>query len=304
MEKRKWAQPPYATTLMGCMKGIFDYYGIGYSPAMLFGLTGHAFFINIHKEICLSSPYVWNHEYHFKSIEKLGVKMTTSPSLSRESTQEIKKETIERLSSSLDGGNPCMATCLEHQLVKEIRDKEIHLILPWEDDVESQFESIETEDFSPCLDRAGFLSFNYFEEKPVKTDKEKAIRKALLTAKEMFSNPTKFQSPGYQSGFGAYEYWISALQKEEFDPQGHWWNGMVWSECREMGSSFFQELIESDTLLNKDILKSLAGVYRIIADRIYEAKEIELDREKKIILLTEALEMEYEAQYLVDLLLE
>ena len=43
--------PPFNTTLMGVVKGTLDHYGLQVSDAMAFGLSGHAFIVNIHKEL-------------------------------------------------------------------------------------------------------------------------------------------------------------------------------------------------------------------------------------------------------------
>ena len=48
--------PPYSTTLVGVLKGALDYHGIEYSTPLVYGLSGHAFLINIHKQICPSGP--------------------------------------------------------------------------------------------------------------------------------------------------------------------------------------------------------------------------------------------------------
>ena len=300
MERNNWMQPPFCTTLMGCLQGVFDYYGMNYSPAMLYGLTGHAFFINIHREICPSGPYAWDHRFLYNLTEKMGIRITESSFLTPDTPKEICAEAVDRLSVSLEGNNPCMITCLEHQLVKEKRDGEILLFRPWEEEIESQFSFLDSDNLSPCLEKAGFLSIGYFEKSDVQDNLGKTVHRALLQAEDLFKNPEKYQHEGYQSGFGAYEYWISALQKEKYDEHGHWWNGMVWAECRRRGAEFFEELIDRKANLDETALKSLAGVYRIISERLDEAKGKELEREKKIILLTEALEMEYEANFLIE----
>ena len=43
-------QPPLNTTMMGVLKSAADYHGLGLSEPMVFGLSGHAFLINIHTQ--------------------------------------------------------------------------------------------------------------------------------------------------------------------------------------------------------------------------------------------------------------
>jgi hypothetical protein len=66
---------PFNTTLMGVLKGVFEYFRIPVSDPWLFGGSGHAFLINIHEELCPSGPYVWNYKTFFELVRKLGIEM-------------------------------------------------------------------------------------------------------------------------------------------------------------------------------------------------------------------------------------
>ena len=52
-------QPPLNTTMTGVLKGVSDYHGLNLSEPMIYGLSGHAFLINIHVQLCPSGPYCW-----------------------------------------------------------------------------------------------------------------------------------------------------------------------------------------------------------------------------------------------------
>jgi hypothetical protein len=43
-------QPPFKSTLFGVIRGIATYFDLPYSDAFLFGASGHAFLMNIHKQ--------------------------------------------------------------------------------------------------------------------------------------------------------------------------------------------------------------------------------------------------------------
>jgi len=58
---------------MSVIKGVADYYQIPLSDPMLYGLSGHAFVINIHRDICPSGPYIWNHAEFFRLVKNLGI---------------------------------------------------------------------------------------------------------------------------------------------------------------------------------------------------------------------------------------
>lgn len=44
---------------LGCPGGCVKYFGRELPRSTLYGLSGHAFGINIHKELCPSGPHVW-----------------------------------------------------------------------------------------------------------------------------------------------------------------------------------------------------------------------------------------------------
>ena len=69
-------QPPLNTTMMGVLKGVSDYHGLNLSEPMIYGLSGHAFLINIHVELCPSGPYCWKWENAKTLIQNMGMRMT------------------------------------------------------------------------------------------------------------------------------------------------------------------------------------------------------------------------------------
>lgn len=88
MQLENLNQPPYNTTFVGVIDGIAKYYGYRYDVsvlegkapkieitndafkyafcdpdrALLYGLSGHAFLINVHEGICPSGPYLHGRE--------------------------------------------------------------------------------------------------------------------------------------------------------------------------------------------------------------------------------------------------
>ncbi|MHB1455570.1 MAG: hypothetical protein ACYC0V_01510, partial [Armatimonadota bacterium] len=68
-------QPPFNTTMMGVIHGVADYYGIKTCDPVLFAGSGHAFLMNIHKELCPSGPYCWDRTEFHKLVRNLGIEM-------------------------------------------------------------------------------------------------------------------------------------------------------------------------------------------------------------------------------------
>ncbi|MEI6502626.1 MAG: hypothetical protein WCP21_16575, partial [Armatimonadota bacterium] len=45
---------------LGCLQGCLKYLHSDVSPAWLYGVSGHAFGLNIHQQLCPSGPHVWS----------------------------------------------------------------------------------------------------------------------------------------------------------------------------------------------------------------------------------------------------
>ena len=54
-------QPPYDTSLLGVAVGALHHYGNEVTPGEAFVLSGHAFALNIHPDLCPSAPYCWDY---------------------------------------------------------------------------------------------------------------------------------------------------------------------------------------------------------------------------------------------------
>ena len=76
MKIENLAMPSFNTTLVGVLKGALDYHGIEVSAPTAFGVSGHAFLINIHKQLCPSGPYCWRRECADPLVRNLGIEMT------------------------------------------------------------------------------------------------------------------------------------------------------------------------------------------------------------------------------------
>ena len=88
---------PFETTMMGVLKGVADHFDIAFSDAWLFGGSGHAFLINIHEQVCPSSPYCWKYETFYELLRNLGISMTNLGFFTSESTPEARVKIEEVL---------------------------------------------------------------------------------------------------------------------------------------------------------------------------------------------------------------
>jgi hypothetical protein len=132
---------------------------------------------------------------------------------------------------------------LEHQLIAGYDDKGFLLLKPWGcSDVE--LPSLSYSSFSEALDRKdeGWVGFSFMEKEELRSDEESLLRDALAAVLKMDSDPGSFAMPGYDCGDAGWETWLQAVDKGLGTSHGHWWTGMVWSECRTMAGEFFKEV--------------------------------------------------------------
>ena len=110
-------QAPFNTTMMGAMRGALDYYGIAASDAFLYGASGHAFVMNIHKELCPSGPYCWNREPVDALLANVGLRVEALGFFHAGSGAEERARVEARLRESLAAGVPCFLLNMENQLI-------------------------------------------------------------------------------------------------------------------------------------------------------------------------------------------
>ena len=125
------AMPPLNTTLMGVVKGVMDYYDIDAPTPMVFGISGHAFLINIHKQLCPSGPYCWKHTGFTPLVRNLGLQMTNLGFYSPQNSQDDRANVEKKLRKALDSKIPCSLLNLENQLITGYDADGFFTVQPW-----------------------------------------------------------------------------------------------------------------------------------------------------------------------------
>lgn len=266
-------QPPYNTSLIGVVKGVLDHFGIDSTPAETFVLSGHAFVINIHEELCPSAPYCWDQGRFRDLLPNLGVRMEELGMVLPTAPREERERIEGRIRSELDDGNVCSVLNLDHQLVLGYDDAGFHLAQPWAEGVVDStpprlsfgtWEEFATGPpaaffrFEPCARRS----------EPVPT------ASALDFAVDAWRCPSRFAGNPYGFGRLAYENWLAGIDTGHAEGHGNWWNSMVWGECRERASDYFQDLAaEFRGPVDPRQARELALDYRTLARLLYRASD-------------------------------
>lgn len=232
-------QAPLCTTFMGVAHGALSYYRIPITDSMVFGASGHGFAINIHDELCPSSPYVWNKGPVLTLMQNLGVRTESLGLFTCASSPDDRSRVEAALRVHLDAGHPCALLNLENQLITGYEDGAFMVSQPWP----GRDWPPKTLTFDSWWEfgnevHVEFYAFTPGVPAPIETVVSDSLRYAVRA----------WRSPGYQTtrpcGFGpdAYDIWMRAIQSGRGASHGNWWNGMVWSECRRYLGGYFHEI--------------------------------------------------------------
>ncbi|MDE0094424.1 MAG: hypothetical protein OXO49_08005 [Gammaproteobacteria bacterium] len=257
MTKRSKTQPPWNSTFMGVYGGASTYYGVELPSERLFVESGYAAALNLHPTLCPSGPYCWKHDSIIQGLANLGLQSTLL--YSKFSCQLFSSNVLtqiqEAASSSL-----VYVMAMEFQLVDEISEDGFTFTLPWGPEVPV---CLKTATFEDLLNNRIENVFGWVQiEKITPKSTEECIRTGLANALDMYQNPKHYPYNGYTFGLAAYDVWTEALTEGEYDRHGHWWNAMVWSECRSQFANYFKqfapiECTETDQLI--DLLERSAS---------------------------------------------
>jgi AraC-like DNA-binding protein len=293
MELANLAQPPLNTTLMGCMKGASDYFDGDLSVPMLFGLSGHAFLINIHKDLHPSSPYVWKKESFRSLLSGIGIDTVAEYDVRRDGPESTRRGVEQQVKTHLNDGRLCVLDFLEHQLISGYDENGFMVLRPWGGMAPSEVPQVSFGSWDPCLKTEGWAHLTVVARAPRQKTVEQAARDALGFALKLHRDPSSMQVEGYRIGQGVYENWIAGVERGLGTTHGHVWNGMVWSECRKQASEFFRELAEvTDAPAAQQACGTLQTTYGEIADALTAARDKDLAKAEQLSLLKQARDAE------------
>jgi len=284
-------QPPLNTTMMGILKGVADYHGLNLTEPMIYGLSGHAFLINIHVELCPSGPYCWKRKNAKPLIENMGMRMIDLGFFGTGAKAEARADVERKLREALDTGIPCSLINLENQIIHGYDDTGFFSAQPWAP--RSKFPPGRLS-FGSWKEFGKEFHVNFYTiERVEPAGRQVAILASLDYAIDMWRNPSKHSTKAYGVGPTAYDNWIAAVPKFG-SGHGNWWNATVWSECRRMAADYVAAIGKEDKATSK-LCEQIAKEYRKIAENLKSASNKTVDSGKKVKLLRETKQLEADA---------
>jgi len=235
-----WLSWVGATT--ACLKAL----GVDCDKVDVAGMSGYAFVLSVHKNLCPSGPTAFEWGSLLTGIHYLG--RTTLEFRSGQchtgeficdETRDACKTAYEIVAREIGEGRPCVlwgAYIPEFAVATGVEDGKF---------IVSSYRNCSGEEQPPIpyeqLEAPGGVYVLGF---PGKTSIKKlwGDQHAISNAVRLLSLPSVH--PHYSSGIKAYDRWIDALKEDEAQPFGNAYNAQCYAEGRELAHQFIKRLAE------------------------------------------------------------
>lgn len=284
-------QPPYDTSLLGVTFGALQHYRLGRTPEEAFVLSGHAFALNIHPDLCPSGPYCWDFGRSLTLLANLGVEMRELGALPPTADSRDKQRLEENVRNALERGAVCSLLNLDHQLVTGCDEEGFVLAQPWGPEPPSTPARLTFGTWAECQSGPPVA---FFRLAPCAARSETPLADAVDFAIGAWRDPGQMTEAPYRFGPDGYDLWLAALANGEIDEHGNWWNASVWGECRGFAARYFREPPPNapPEWLRPAPARELGEGYAAVASRLRDASEKTRSKVARHDLVAEARDIE------------
>ena len=202
----------------------------------------------------------------------------------------------------MEKGHVCGLLQLDFQIITGAEDGGLTLTLPWGNEMDTTKKEIRflTSSETPQGPPLDFYVYESCEN----VEPSQRLHDALKFATDVYTEPKQFEWDDYGIGFNGYKNWCKALEEETFNTHGHWWNAMVWGECRFCVSEYLGQIETGDDALTQ-ALRHLGEQYATIAQLIFDSGDNEMATSDKLENIKQAYQAEEKAaEQLKDLVNE
>lgn len=263
---------------MGCLKGCLDFLGIEISEPWLYGGTGHAFVINLHKGVCPSGPTAWNTGKLFELGPNLGYKIEgVFGHKHQDDFAEVQARAFRLVRQAIDQGHPCYGW--------ELEIPEFYVVYGYDDpgpDYEGGYyfsgpssdEGKGPKSWKDLGDTGIGIVEMYSVAPGEPADEMTTVKAALTFALEHAANPKAWVEEDYASGLRGFDNWIAALAGGNASDMGMRYNTGVWLECRQNAVGFLEEAKVRLPGKADDPFDEAAAHYQTVASHLKAVSEI------------------------------
>ena len=284
-------QPPCDTSLLGVALGAMAHYGLDATPHEAFALSGHAFVINIHEELCPSGPYCWNFRPALALLGNLGLRVEEIGTLSPAASSAAQRAALEAaVRGALAEGAVCSLLCLDHQLILAQDGDGFATAQPWGSGVASTPARLAFGTWREYRAGPPVAFYKLTANGASRPAEAAALQAALDFALDVWRRPAEYAEGRYGMGDAAYANWLGAIDAGRADEHGNWWNAVVWGECRERAGDYFQRIAAAELPgpVDREAARVLARQYRALAKLLYRASDKTAPAEDKRRIVGEA----------------
>lgn len=250
----KLGLPATWTSLIGAAGSVLRSRGVKCDLTDVAGLSGYAFIVNVHPELCPSGPtaFDWNLLVDGLSALGLEVELATAAHDTETDDAELLAELFEKVRAEIDAGRACVVwganDCPEFAVVYGYQDDcyrvrscrglaagvdSSRLLGPDEDPEEPvRFDQLKA---PGCV--AAFLFGS-----PTAVDPAKADRGALARAAQLLGDRHAGLLPGYAHGAKAFKAWAESLAAGRVQKFGNAYNAACWAELQMFAAGFCRRL--------------------------------------------------------------
>lgn len=262
----------YWVSQLASLHGCLEFLGVNISTAWLFGITGHAFIINIADHIDSDGPTAWNNEMILNLAKNLGVVIKEFCAEREDPEYEKRlKDGWSFIKSSINKNNPCYGW-----QIGDIR--EFYIIFGY-DNIGYYYKGyFQEEGAGPKpWNEIGqmFIRIYSVEKEDDAVGFPTQVKNALQNVLKHSTNPDEWIfKPEFNSGLNGYERWIKWVENGKAEHFGHAYNSQVWAECRQEAVNFLSEAKTHLSNKFKPYLDKAMKNYEIVANNLTKVAEL------------------------------
>jgi hypothetical protein len=245
----KLAPPAAWASYVGTTSSVLKSRKLRCDNADVAGMSGYAFLVNVHPELCPSGPTAFDWEMLVEGTTALGldVQLVTAPRRAEDDAR-LAAELFEKVKAEIDAGRCCVVwgatrapefavvygyqgNCYLVRSYRTVRRGCNRVLGPGE----------ATEDPVPFdrLEAPGSFGVFLFGE-TTKRDAARADRSAVTRAVQLLRDRHPCYDPVYRHGAGAFKVWADALEESpgKVNAFGNAYNAIVYQELQAFAGEF------------------------------------------------------------------
>jgi hypothetical protein len=252
----KLVPPATWVSFVGVVASVLQSRKVKCELADVAGMSGYAFLVNVHRELCPSGPTAFDWEMLAEGTSALGldVQLVATPRDKEKDAGNL-RDMFDRVKQEIDAGRCCVvwgAACSPEFGVVYGYNADSYLVRTYATCRAlgaKAAKGVGPEDWpeQPIrydkLESPGCISAFLFGES-VKVDRERAERAAVTRAAQLLRDRHPCYLPGYAHGAAGLRAWAESLSltPKAVNPFGNAYNARCWQELQELGAAFLKGL--------------------------------------------------------------